>query len=69
MHRDVRWTDGELRIAKPFDESVSYRDQELVLSPSVLTWPRLTVQVVHEHRGSIVYPAVAFGEGPPRSER
>lgn len=66
MHRDVRWTGGTLRIAKPFDESVSYRDQELVLSPSVLTWPRLTVQVVHESRGSIVFPAVAFGEGTPR---
>jgi DNA-binding transcriptional ArsR family regulator len=61
MHRDVRWTGGELRIAKPFDESVSYRDQELVLSPSVLTWPRLTVQVVHESRGSVVFPATAFG--------
>lgn len=66
MHRDVRWTGGKLRIAKPFDESVSYRDRELVLSPSVLTWPRLTVQLVHEIRGSIVYPAAAFGEGAPR---
>lgn len=67
MHRDVRWSGGALRIAKPFDESVSYLDQELVLSPSVLTWPRLTVQVVHEHRGSIVFPAVAFGEGAART--
>ncbi|MDZ5619435.1 helix-turn-helix domain-containing protein [Nocardioides sp. HM23] len=66
MHRDVRWTGGELRIAKPFDESVRYRDQELVLSPSVLTWPRLTVQVVHESRGSVVFPATAFGEGRHR---
>jgi DNA-binding transcriptional ArsR family regulator len=66
MHRDVRWTGGALRIAKPYDESVSYQDRELVISPSVLTWPRLTVQVVHESRGSIVYPATAFGEGSPR---
>jgi len=62
MHRDVRWTGGELRIAKPYDESVHYRDRELVLSPSVLTWPRLTVQVVHENRGCVVFPAAAFGE-------
>ena len=67
MHRDVRWTGGALRIAKPFDEAVSYRDRELVLSPSVLTWPRLTVQVVHEARGSIVFPAFAFGGGRPGS--
>lgn len=66
MHRDVRWTGRELRFAKPFDESVRYQDRDLVLSPSVLTWPRLTVQVVHEDRGSIVYPAAAFGEGRAR---
>lgn len=66
MHRDVRWTGGELRIAKPYDESVHYRDRELVLSPSVMTWPRLTVQVVHENRGSLVFPAAAFGEGTRR---
>jgi DNA-binding transcriptional ArsR family regulator len=66
MHRDVRWIDGELWIAKPYDESVSYRDRELVLSPSVMTWPRLSVQMVHEPRGSIVFPATAFGESPPR---
>lgn len=66
MHRDVRWTGGELRIAKPFDEFVRYEDRELVLSPSVLTWPRLTVQVVHETRGSLVFPAAALGDSRPR---
>ncbi|UUZ58817.1 hypothetical protein [Nocardioides sp. B-3] len=67
MHPDVRWSGGALRIAKPFDEAVSYRDRELVLSPSVLTRPRLTVRVVHEPRGSIVYPAFAFGSGSSRT--
>lgn len=66
MHRDVRWTGGELRIAKPYDEAVRYRDRELVLSPSVLTWPRLTVQVVHEHRGAIVFPSASFAQDRPR---
>lgn len=62
MHRDVRWTGAELRIAKPYAETVRYDDRELVLSPSVLTWPRLSVQVVHDERGNIVFPSVAFAD-------
>lgn len=64
LHRDATWTGDELHINKPFDYVTELTDDDLVLAPSVLTWPTLRTQVWDPDDAVVVYPV-----GPPEAER
>jgi DNA-binding transcriptional ArsR family regulator len=68
LHRQVAWTGSELRVDKPWDVSVAYEGAELVLAPSILSWPNLLVQVCDPSEGMIFYPARAVGAEGAGSE-
>ncbi|GIH80002.1 ArsR/SmtB family transcription factor [Planobispora longispora] len=56
LHPDLTWTGQELRIDKPYDEIGELRGHELVLSPSLLAWPVLRVQLCDPDNAVISYP-------------
>jgi DNA-binding transcriptional ArsR family regulator len=61
LHPLVTWTGTDLEVHKPWDVSVAYEGAELVLAPSILSWPNLLVQVCDPSEASIFYPARAVG--------
>ncbi|MFC6083208.1 DUF5937 family protein [Sphaerisporangium aureirubrum] len=57
LHPDLDWGPEEMRIVKPYDGASDLSDSELVLSPSLLGWPNLHVQVCDPLDAFIAYPA------------
>ncbi|OFE15695.1 hypothetical protein BA895_21920 [Humibacillus sp. DSM 29435] len=67
LHPSVRWRQGCLEIDKPYAEDVILHHTELVLVPSVMTWPRLAVQVCDPADAMIAFPVdpTATRASPP----
>jgi DNA-binding transcriptional ArsR family regulator len=57
----VSWSDGVLRIEKPFDETLDLEDRGLVFVPSVFTWPAVVLITDPNWQPTIVYPARGVG--------
>jgi DNA-binding transcriptional ArsR family regulator len=68
LHRDVRWTGTTLEVDKPYDETVHYAGQDFVLSPNLLSWPNLLVQLCDTGNAVLSYPAHGLGNGRPRTQ-
>jgi DNA-binding transcriptional ArsR family regulator len=57
LHSSVRWSGNTLMLAEPRDAIVRLHDGELVVIPSLLTPPQLTVQLDGGRDASVVFPA------------
>jgi DNA-binding transcriptional ArsR family regulator len=66
LHPGLRWEHDQLVVDKPYAEQVRFADAELVLVPTMATWPRLVVQLCDPADASIGYP-VAAGLGAPEA--
>ncbi|WP_116947742.1 ArsR/SmtB family transcription factor [Jiangella endophytica] len=69
LHPDLSWVDGRLEVRKPYRERLALRDDELVLAPSALRWPALSVQVCAPGNAVLSYPADGLGTGPAAGHR
>ena len=56
LHPKVRWSDDELRIDMRYSEESDLASGDLVLSPSILGWPKLRVQICDPANAVIMYP-------------
>lgn len=67
LHPAVRWQQGWLEIDKAYSEDVALHDTELVLVPTVMSWPRLAVQVCDPTDAMIAFPVdpTATRASPP----
>lgn len=64
LHPALRWHDGRLEVAKPYQEQVRYVDAEIVLVPSALAAPqRLAAQVCDPGDATLAYPALYDSSG------
>ncbi|TDC56668.1 transcriptional regulator [Jiangella ureilytica] len=61
LHGDLRWAGGRLEVRKPYRERLALRDDELVLAPSALRWPALSVQICAPGNAVLCYPADGVG--------
>jgi DNA-binding transcriptional ArsR family regulator len=61
LHSSVAWTGNSLRVSQSFHEELSYNDNEIVLSPSVLAWPRVLTQLCDPQSALLCYPASGVG--------
>lgn len=61
LHPDLHWAGGRLEVRKPYRERLALRDDELVLAPSALRWPALSVQVCAPGDAVLCYPANGLG--------
>jgi DNA-binding transcriptional ArsR family regulator len=68
LHPDLRWVDGRLVVRKPYLERLALRDDELVLAPSALRWPALSVQVCAPGNAVLCYPADGVGAAGAAAE-
>jgi DNA-binding transcriptional ArsR family regulator len=68
LHPGLRWEQDQLVVDKPYAEEVRFADAELVLVPSLATWPRLVVQLCDPADASLGYPVPPglTGPAPPR---
>ncbi|MEO3810573.1 ArsR family transcriptional regulator [Sphaerisporangium sp. B11E5] len=64
LHPDLDRTPEEMRIVKPYDGAGDLSGSELVLSPSLLGWPDLHVQVCDPLDAFIAYPAGGQAAAP-----
>ena len=61
LHAAVRWIDNRLELQNRYDGQHSLTKTDLVLAPTVLGWPQLTIQVCNPTDAVITYPASGFG--------
>lgn len=61
LHPKLRWDGGRLEVRTPYRELLALRDDELVLAPSALRWPSLSVQVCAPGDVVLCYPAAGVG--------
>jgi DNA-binding transcriptional ArsR family regulator len=66
LHTRLRWDGATLRIGISVDDVSQLVGEELVLTPSVLGWPHLFVQVFDPTNAVICYPAAHIGTGVDR---
>lgn len=69
LHADLSWAEGRLQVRTRYHERLRLRDDELVLAPSALRWPALSVQVCAPGNAVLCYPADGLGAGPPGRHR
>ncbi|WP_424184379.1 ArsR/SmtB family transcription factor [Actinokineospora sp. G85] len=62
LHPDVEWVGGELRVAVDFAGEVEIPDQDLVIVPSALAWPRMWLQLDEPEDAALVVPANGIGQ-------
>jgi DNA-binding transcriptional ArsR family regulator len=65
LHRELRWDGQRISVRKPYDERREIAGADLVLSPTALGWPGLTVQVCTPADAVFSYPADAIGQRRP----
>lgn len=65
LHPKVRWSGDQLRIDMRYSEVSEPAGGDLVLSPSILGWPKLRVQVCDPANAVIMYPAGHLSRGGP----
>ncbi|SDJ31223.1 Helix-turn-helix domain-containing protein [Actinokineospora alba] len=72
LHPDLRWTGSAMEIDLCLDMTVHYRRADVVLSPTLLTWPSFLVQLDNPDDAVLSYPARGVGTAPgkpPGAER
>lgn len=62
LHRDLQWDGRRITVHKPYAEERAISGADLVLAPSALGWPGLTVQVCSPEDAVFCYPAEAIGQ-------
>jgi DNA-binding transcriptional ArsR family regulator len=62
LHRDLEWDGRRITVDKPYAEERTIAGADLVLAPSALGWPGLTVQVCSPEDAVFCYPAEAIGQ-------
>ncbi|WP_156753836.1 ArsR/SmtB family transcription factor [Actinokineospora pegani] len=63
LHPDVEWADGELRVAMPFHSgAVDIPDQDFVIVPTALAWPRIWLQLDDPADAAMTVPARGIGQ-------
>jgi DNA-binding transcriptional ArsR family regulator len=62
LHRELKWDGRRISVRKPYDERREIVGSDLVLSPTALGWPGLTVQVCTPADAVFSYPADAIGQ-------
>lgn len=67
LHRDLEWDGRRITVHKPYAEQRTIAGSDLVLAPTALGWPGLTVQVCNPEDAVFSYPADAIGERRPHS--
>ncbi|WBB77146.1 DUF5937 family protein [Micromonospora sp. WMMD1128] len=65
LHPTIHWTAGTLTVESRFRTETTLSDTEVVVTPSVLAWPQVTVQLCDARDAVLTYPAA----GPPPSGR
>ena len=61
IHPSVVWTGLDLHVHKDFDDEMHFTEDELVLVPSVLAWPKVLAQLCDPARAVLCYPAHGVG--------
>lgn len=67
LHAGLRWSAGRIEVRTPYHERLALHDDELVLAPSALRWPALSVQVCAPEDAVICYPADGVGGSAART--
>ena len=62
LHRGLEWDGHRITVHKPYAEERSIAGSDLVLAPSALGWPGLTVQVCSPEDAVFCYPADGIGQ-------
>ncbi|MFI9452565.1 DUF5937 family protein [Amycolatopsis sp. NPDC052450] len=63
LHPDIGWAGDVITLVKPWDGELDIAGRELVLVPSVLSWPDVIVQVDVPGEVVVYYPARRIGTG------
>ncbi|MQY16917.1 hypothetical protein SRB5_71210 [Streptomyces sp. RB5] len=66
LHPDMNWTGDAITLATPRNSEIDLTGRDLVLTPSVLNRPRLTIQVDTPGQFVLYYPAQHIGTGRDR---
>ena len=66
VHDAVGWAGDRVELDRPTDAVVDLAGEELVLCPSVLSWPRLFYQLHNADDAVLTYPALS---GPTVADR
>ncbi|WP_371749856.1 helix-turn-helix domain-containing protein [Streptomyces sp. NBC_01283] len=61
LHPDMAWAGDAITLAKPWNAEIDVTGRDLVLSPSVLNWPDVTIQVDTPGQFVFYYPAQRIG--------
>ncbi|MFD9911024.1 hypothetical protein [Streptomyces sp. NPDC059063] len=69
LHPDITWAGGRLTVRKNYDETIEYRDAELVLTPMAASWPQVSAQLAEPGNAVLGYPAVGLGGAADRPRR
>ncbi|WP_109509040.1 ArsR family transcriptional regulator [Nocardioides speluncae] len=62
LHRDLGWDGRRISIGLPYDEELALVDTDIVLAPTALGWPGLSVQVCSPDDAVLGYPALGVGD-------
>lgn len=71
LHRDLTWDGRRIGIGLAYDEELAIVDSDIVLAPTALGWPGLSVQVCSPENTVLGYPALGVGRrvaAPGRAE-
>ncbi len=63
LHPDIEWAGDAVTIAKPWDGEIDVIGRDLVLAPSVLSWPDVIIQVDTPGQFVLYHPAQRVGAG------
>ena len=65
LHRGLEWDGHRITVHKPYAEERTIAGSDLVLAPTALGWPGLTVQVCSPEDAVFCYPADASANAEP----
>lgn len=68
LHRDLTWDGRRIGIGLAYDEELAIIDSDIVLAPTALGWPGLSVQVCSPENTVLGYPALGVGQRLPPVE-
>ncbi len=66
LHPDIGWAGDAVTIAKPWHGEIDVTGRDLVLAPSVLSWPDVIIQVDTPGQFVLYYPAQRIGTSQDR---
>jgi DNA-binding transcriptional ArsR family regulator len=66
LHPDIAWAGNAVTLTKPWDGEIDVTGRDLVLAPSVLSWPDVIIQVDTPGQFVLYYPAQRIGAGRDR---